>query len=643
MCGITGLFSPDHEDFALFAAMTQALFHRGPDAGGAFREEGMALGHRRLTIIDLSSSGNQPLFNEDGSLVLVANGEIYNYRQLTAGLKERGHRFVSDSDCEVLLHLYEELGERLLDGVNGMFAFALWDRRAGQLVAAVDRFGKKPFYYGEQGPRFLFASEMHTLLRFPWMTREVDPVAVEHYLAFRHVPAPRTIFKSFKKLQPAHMLVRREGRIRIFRYWHPAPSPGSSYGPETVDRFEELFDDAVRLRLQSDVPLGLYLSGGVDSAAVAASMSRQMSGKKISFSVGFDYRYNEHPRARQVADFLGFEFNPITVEGDLFHTLPEMVYHLDEPFGDLLSLPSWILAREAKKKLSVVLTGDGADEIFNGYFHQRLMMLRQRHEPLFSTPGMRSALTWLTRLAPAALIDRFFDYPDRFGPREKLKLVQSLRHAGRFGDFYEHITACLTPEDKMAAILPEFRQQWDDVPLAQCFERDLDDGDGFEFISRISLLDVKYWIPFSVLFRLDKLNMAHAVENRSPFLDYRLVEFALNLPREAKFNRSRNKEVLRAMIERRFPEHLREKGKQAFYMPLTTAMRSHFLLWCHDLLNKESMANRGIFQWTYLEALFRWFSHGSMLAYRQLVAIAMLELWFKVFIDDARPWESHAS
>ncbi|MBF0358691.1 MAG: asparagine synthase (glutamine-hydrolyzing) [Magnetococcales bacterium] len=642
MCGITGLISSSKSDFDHFSRMTDSISHRGPDARGEFRDPGIALGHRRLSIIDLSTAANQPMQNEDGSVVLVANGEIYNYQELTAAMVDRGHKFRSQSDSEVLLHLYEEFGENFLDGVNGMFACALWDRNRKRLIAAVDRFGKKPLYFSAMGSRFSIASEMHALLHQPWVTKEVDPMAIDRYLTFRYVPAPLTILKKVKKLEAATMLIWQGGDLSIRRYWQAElkTDPAAVYSGSVVDEFEALLDDAVALRMQSDVPLGLYLSGGVDSAAIASSMARQQpEGDKISYTVGFDYRYNEQPRAKKIAEHLGFEFNPVEVTADIFDNTEKIAFHLDEPFGDMLCMPSYILAREAKKRLTVVLTGDGADEILNGYFHQRLMILRQKNRWLAKTPGAGLAGSLLVKGVPAQIINRFFDYPDRFGPREKLKLVQALTHSGDFGSFYEGITSCFSPEDKLAAYRKEFREQLTGEPISQMFQRNMAEKSDFDFTARLSLLDLKHWIPFSVLFRLDKLNMAHAVETRSPFLDYRLVEMALNLPSEAKFNKRRNKELLRAVIDRRFPEHLREKGKQAFYMPLTSPTRTKFLEWSQSLLTEAGVKSRGIFQWPYIELLFNLFAQGSMLAYRQLVALAMLELWFTVYVDSQKNQE----
>jgi len=615
--------------------MTSLLRHRGPDAEGFWRGDGIGLGHRRLAILDLSPAGAQPMRNESGSVHLVCNGEIYDYKNHNSMLAASGHHIRSRSDSETLVHLYEEHGEGLLERVNGMFAVAIWDQSEQRLVAAVDRFGKKPLYYACLGERLVLASELKSLLLFPWVEREPDPAAVARYLSLRYVPAPMTILKSIRKLEPSSMLEWRNGRVRIRTYWKPLPRAYGAYCPAQVDDFQTLLTDAVRLRLQSDVPFGLYLSGGVDSSAVAGIMAGLTTGEKVSYSVGFDYAHNELPRASAIAAHLGFSFNPATVGAQDFNCIPRATYHLDEPFGDLLALPAYLLARKAKESLTVVLTGDGADEILSGYFHQRLMLQRRRFASILRGPGTGQFLSALLRAAPASLLDRFFDYPDRLGSREKTKLSQALRGISGFGSFYEGVTSCFTPQDKSVALTPDWLRH--EESLGDCIEQDMVQFEGFSFLSKLSLLDLKYWIPFSVLFRLDKMNMAHAVETRSPFLDYRLVEMALNLPDAAKRSQHRNKEILRAVIDRLFPSELREKGKQAFYMPMTEAYRETYLAWVKAMLTPEAVRRRGIFHYSYVSEQLEHFQRHSMLAGRQLTAMAMLEQWFRIFIDSFAP------
>jgi len=633
MCGIAAILSPNKADHDLLETMTDTMSYRGPDNRGFCHGGTVSLGHRRLSIIDLSAEANQPMSNEDGTVFLVCNGEIYNYKEKTEELKAKGHIFKSKSDCEALIHLYEEHGEDFLSSVNGMYALVIWDTRKKCMLAAVDRFGKKPLYYAFSAGRLIVASEMKSLLVFDWVSRDVDPQAVDRYFSLRYVPAPLSIIKSVRKLEPATLMLCKDGDIYTKRYWSPKPGNIIPYGENAVDAFQELFYDAVRIRLQSDVPLGVYLSGGVDSSAVAGVMKRLSKGIRTSFTLSVDYEHDERARAERIAQYLDYEFNPVTIKEDDFDLLPTIMYHLDEPFGDLLSIPAYLLACAAKQKVTVVLTGDGADEIFTGYFHQKVMNTWRKWNFLFAAPGVNEILSRCVKAIPASILNTFFDYPDRLGSRERLKLSQALKNCAEFGAFYDGITSCFTQEDKHKLYTTSFASQVPAMPMSEEYARDMKRSEGLPFYSRLSILDLKYWLPFSLIYRLDKLNMAKAVETRSPFLDYRVVEMALNLSDNGKLNSNRNKEILRSLIERLYPPHLREKGKQAFYMPIVQQYRQKFFEWISGLLTERSIEQRGFFQWPYIKRLLDLFGTESMLVNRQLVSLAMLELWFRTFYD----------
>jgi len=633
MCGIAVIISKNPGDLALIEPVTDRLAHRGPDRRGFYKGHGVALGHRRLSILDLSDAATQPMKNETGDLWLVCNGEIYNYQENREKLKARGHRFCSMSDNETLIHLYEEYGDAFLDHVNGMFASAIWDEKNQRLVAVVDRFGKKPLYYSFIDGKLAIASELKSLLAFDWIPKDVDPMAIDRYMTLRHVPAPLSMFKHVCKLEPASMMVYHEGKIEIHRYWEPRFGEEIAFDEKAVDDFEELFTDSVRIRMQSDVPLGVYLSGGVDSAAVAGVMRKQSDERKISYTLTVDYKHDERQRAERLADHLNFEFHPVEVPVGDFDISDKIMYHLDEPFGDILSLASYALARKAREKLTVVLTGDGADEILGGYFHQKIMNTWTRWSPILRAPLLNRILCTATNLAPPSLINLFFDYPDTIGQREKLKLSQTLLHCNRFGEFYEGITSCFTREDKESLYSDSLWERTSDSPISVAFQRDMEAHPQMPLNSRLTMLDLKYWLPYSLIFRLDKLNMAHAIETRSPFLDYRIVEMALALSDKGKQGDSRNKVILRSLIERLYPPQLREKGKQAFYMPVASAYRQKFLEWSTALLNEHSVGSRGLFNWGYIDGLFKQYERGSMLVNRQITCLAMMELWHRIFVD----------
>jgi asparagine synthase (glutamine-hydrolysing) len=631
MCGLAGIVSPVPGDHQHIAAMTDALAHRGPDGSGIYQDEGISLGHRRLSIIDLSRAASQPMANEESTIFLVCNGEIYNYKELTTELRAKGHKFRSRSDNEVILHLYEEHGLDFLNKVNGMFALALWDSRHRRLVAAVDRFGKKPLYYAVDKGRFAFASELKSLMQLAWFDRALDLRALDRYLSFRYVPTPLTIYRSAKKLKPSSLLVFEAEKFSIRRYWQPTPNGEGANKDFSTEDFAELLEDAVRIRMNSDVPLGVYLSSGVDSATVAGFMSNVTTGPKVSYTVAFDYEFNERAQAERLAQYLGYTFNPVSVGADDFNNLPTIAKHLDEPFGDLIVLASYHLAKTTKEQLTVTLTGDGADEIFIGYLHQKMMNRWRVCSPLQGPIFYRQLISRLVGLVPHQFLNLAFDYPDRLGPREQRKFVQALAQSGSLGSFYEGVTTCFTARDKENLYTNDFRKAVDGEPLSEEFQRAFTDHKEFSFLSRLSLMDLKYWIPFIVLFRLDKLNMAHAVETRSPYLDYRVVEAALNMPDSAKLTRGRDKDILRRVHERQFPEDLWAKGKQAFYMPFLKAEQQRFNAWIEDRLSRKNVERWGFFHWPYIQDLKTDSSRGSMLANRQLVALAMLEEWHAAF------------
>ncbi|MFQ5349929.1 MAG: asparagine synthase (glutamine-hydrolyzing) [Thermoanaerobaculia bacterium] len=359
--------------------MADSMRHRGPDSSGFFRDGEVALGHRRLSIIDVAG-GQQPLENEDGSLVLICNGEIYNYQRLRQELIERGHRFRTRSDSEVVLHLYEESGPACLSRLNGMFALALFDRRTRQLFLARDRIGIKPLYYARAGSRFLFASEIKALLRWPALDTEVDALAIHRYLALRYVPGPGTLFHSIHKLPAAHYAIFAEGELQLVRYWQPELWDGEyPYSEQDYEeQFRELFERSVRRRLISEVPVGAYLSGGLDSSVIVAAFSKLIDRPVKTFSVGFGYSHDEIEQAAETARHLGCDHTQVDCTAEDLLLLPTIVHHLDEPIGDPIVVPMYLLAREATKQVTVILTGEGADEIFGGYlFHRALLGGRQ--------------------------------------------------------------------------------------------------------------------------------------------------------------------------------------------------------------------------------------------------------------------------
>jgi len=636
MCGISAICSPIQEDHNLLVPMTRMLHHRGPDGEGFFSRGGVSLGHKRLAILDLSNRGAQPMHSHDNLLHLVCNGEVYNFQEKNAVLCAKGYKIISSSDSETLLHLYEEYGLSFLKHINGMFAFVIFDEKSRRLVAAVDRFGKKPLYYALHDGRLALSSELKSLLLLPWVSRKINPIAIDRYLMLRYVPAPHTMFTDVNKVEPATMLTWEAGNLTLSKYWSPSFNEELPYTSKTCEAFDELLDDAVNIRLQSDVPLGIYLSGGVDSAAIAGIMNKLApEGKRIAYTVSIQYKHDELHRAKQIADYLNYELNPVKVDPEDFDLAETIMWHLDEPFGDAVCIPSFLLAKKAKEQLTVTLTGDGADEIFNGYFHQRVMAKWYTYRKLFCTPGANVLFSSIVKHVPLRLLNKYFDYPDVLGLREMHKLYTTLSECNLFGKFYEGITACFTSFDKAILYTHDFKNATTGYPISDEIQEVFTSSSEFPILSRLSLLDIRFWLPYSLIFRLDKLNMAHAVETRSPFLDYRIVQMALNLCNKAKLDRGYNKIILRDRIAKLYPPALREKGKQAFYMPITDQYKNRFLKWAKGLLTEEATRKRGFFRWEYISDLLVATDNYSMLVNRQITALAMLELWFRVFAPDS--------
>ena len=374
MCGIAGFIDSEcsrNSAELLIDGMCKVIRHRGPDDQGVWVGEGVALGMRRLSIIDLAG-GNQPIFNEDKSILVVFNGEIYNYQQLQKDLQERGHHFQTNSDTEAIVHAYEEYGDECVNHLRGMFTFALWDRKRKRLLAARDRFGKKPFNYYWNGKKLIFGSEIKSILEAD-IPREIDHFALDDYLVYRYVPSPNTLFKNVKKLSPGHILIYENGQIETKRYWELPFTPTCMDDEETaIERTLALLKDAVQVRLMSEVPLGAFLSGGIDSSIVVGLMSSMMSQPVKTFSIGFEEDdYSELPYARQVAKHFGTDHQEFFVRPDLVSVLPELVWAYDEPFGDASMLPTYYVSKLAREHVTVVLTGDGGDEIFGGYTHYK--------------------------------------------------------------------------------------------------------------------------------------------------------------------------------------------------------------------------------------------------------------------------------
>lgn len=634
MCGICGAVNVDRErpvDPGVLAEMLARLAHRGPDGEGVYTGAGAALGHRRLSIIDLSSAANQPLPNENGTVHAVVNGEIYNHRELRKNLEELGHRFRSRSDSEVVVHLYEAHGLEAFERLEGQFAVAVWDANLETLVLARDRMGEKPLYYHESSSRILFASELRALLADPRLTAAPDDLAIHHYLTFKYVPSPATGIRGIRKLPAGHLLHWERGRASLKRYAAlPRPQEaredlgrGEGGSEEALaERVREEIARAVAARLESDVPIGVLLSGGVDSAIVAYEASRARGGRLSTFTVGFDEAdYDETRAAAEVAGHLGTDHHPLRVRPDIAAALPEMVAHFGEPFGDSSAAAVWFLAREVRRHVTVALGGDGGDELFGGYDRHRAIRL-------YGEMGRTGAATF------APLLTRV---------TQSLPLTRSRRSlVGRLERFVRG--SAMEPLEANNALLTVFSDAQKRSLYTASFGGRMLDVDSVNLLRRfyadspdplddILYADLCLGLPDQLLPKVDIAAMASALEVRSPFLDRDLVRLALALPSHLKVGRRRGKHILRAAYTGRLPRRTLAGRKAGFGLPVDRWMRGPLKEMSRDLLLDARAASRGYFEGRTLLRLLDEHDSGRANHDDRIWALLCLEIWFRTFID----------
>jgi asparagine synthase (glutamine-hydrolysing) len=630
MCGIAGLyyFDPSRRvDPVRVARMTDCLTHRGPDDSGFMVSGPVGLGHRRLSIIDLAG-GRQPIDNEDGSVVIVFNGEVYNYADLTQDLLSRGHTFKTRSDTETMVHAYEEHGDDCVHQFQGMFAFAIWDRRRRRLLLARDRMGVKPLYY-HVGEGFLaFASEIKALLELPEIPREPDPSALEAYLALRYVPGPGTMFKGIQKLQPGHRLIADEHGVRVERYWDLAFHEEQRSDAEHQERFADLFADSVRLRMIAEVPVGVFLSGGIDSSAVLAQMARLVKGHPVkSFAVGYRGAEegleadNEFGYARLAAQSLGAEHHEYHLTADQFRDfVPDLVYKLDEPLADPSTIPLYFLSRLAREHITVVLSGEGSDEILGGYgIYRRMRFLdaMQRRAPALAAALAPRLAAW----APNEVTRRYV---------RLLGLPLAQRYRGVSKGVAGELATRLRPD-----------MPWPPPALDALFNRYYDAVRHASPLNRMLYVDTKVWLPDDLLLKADKMTMANALELRVPFLDYRLVELAATLPEHLKIQGRTGKVVLRRAMRGMIPDPILNRPKKGFPVPTRTWFRGPLAGFAREVLLASGSACRQHFETSAIESVLSEHTRGTAHWEQEIWTLMVFEYWHKTFLSRSRHQERH--
>ena len=627
MCGIAAIV--DHReppDARLAERIRDAMAHRGPDQAGSYADERVALAVRRLAIIDVEG-GDQPIANEDGSVVVVLNGEIYNFQELRRDLTRRGHRFATASDTEVLVHLYEERGDELVHDLRGMFAFALWDRRRERLLCARDRLGKKPLFWHHRGERVALASELSALLVDDSIPRELDQRALEAYLYLQYVPAPLCAVAGVQKLPAASRLIVDERGARVERWWQLAHEPkltGLDEG-EAADRAWELIREATRLRLVAEVPVGAFLSGGLDSSAVVAAMAEESSTRVRTFSISFEEAdFDEAAYARRVAEHLGTDHHEFHVRPDALETMPLLARHFGEPFADPAAIPTWYLAEQTRQHVTVALNGDGGDECFGGYGRYTRSLRRARLDPLtqrLRSPGARLG---------EALVDR---WSRRFGSR-------TVRLAGLAlmppAQFYATALRVYDRGTRRRLVAPEMRDElgdwtaerllldaWDAVPADALPDRTLG-------------TDLATYLPDDLLPKVDITTMAHSLEARSPLLDHELMEFTARLPAQLKLRDGSSKVLLRAALRGRVPDEVLDRPKMGFGVPLEQWFRGPLAGLPREMLLDPEAHTSSFLRRDVVERLIDRHGRGENHALR-LWVLLQLESWCREVLHSPAP------
>lgn len=581
MCAICGIVNFDHAqpvDRTTVESMARTLVHRGPDDDGFFVEGQIGLGFRRLSIIDLSG-GHQPIFNEDGSAAIIFNGEIYNYRDLASELTAAGHVFSTKSDTETILHAYEQYGDDCVKHLRGMFAFAIWDRPRRRLLMARDRLGIKPLYYYRNGKFLAFASEVKSLLEVPGVPREVDQEALDQFLSLRYVPGPRTMFKGIFRLQPGHTMVVDESGVHIAKYWDIDYSTQTTASAgEIAERFEFLLEESVRLRLIAEVPLGLFLSGGLDSSAILATMQKVAPGQRIkTFSVGYqtttkeeeescELNYARVTAAARGADHYEFQLGPKDFEA----AIPDLVWHLDEPLADPSCIPLHFVAKLAREHVTVVLSGEGADEILGGYgIYPKMLTLDRVNR---SVPFLSDLAGKIAGHAPNESLRRYLNMASK-----------------PLGEGYRGVCRGFGIES-MERLAGHERTLRVEQQLTETFSGYFEAAGQTTPLNHLLYMDAKVWLPDDLLLKADKVTMANSLELRVPFLDHKLVEFAATLPDTSKIGPFGGKSLLREAMANALPEAILKRPKKGFTVPVSSWLRGPMKTLVHDQLLSSGSA-----------------------------------------------------
>jgi len=625
MCAICGIIKSDGKiDEKLLFEMTRLMNYRGPDEEGYFLEKNVGLGHRRLSIIDLKT-GKQPLFNENKKIVLICNGEIYNFKELRENLEKKGHQFKTNSDNEVIIHLYEEKKEKCLEYLRGMFAFALWDGEKKELFMARDRMGQKPLVYSVIGKDIIFSSEIKSLLLYPEIKKEIDFEGLNDYLTYQAIPSPKTIFKSIKKLSPAHYLIWKNGNVRIGRYWNVDFSRKIKLKNEI--EYEELLwerlKEATKLRLISDVPLGAFLSGGIDSSTIVGLMSEISNRPVKTFSIGFDIEnYSELKYAKLVAERFNTEHYEFVVKPDVFEILPKLIWHYNEPFADTSLIPTYYVANETSKYVKVALNGDGGDENLAGYDRYYQTILGMKIVNFLRKLPLRNKFHFIMKKFHSS-------FPSIFLFRAGNWLLEASKNEPSF--LYAHRMWIFSDELKEKLLSEEIKNKlsYSSLSILDNWWKKLD----VSLLEKMLYTDLHLYLPEVLMVKIDIATMANSLEGRSPFLDHKLIETIASFPPELKLKGKTSKYILKKKLKGFLPEEILKRKKMGFSPPIKEWFQNELKEMLRSLLTDRKFKQRGYFNQKFVEKMIKEFfeekrdwSHGLWLLF-------VFELWYRIFLE----------
>lgn len=630
MCGIAGIYNFGDEQpvsSALLQRMTDVIRHRGPDADGIYIEGAIGLGQRRLSIIDLSEAGRQPMFSEDRQLAVVFNGEIYNYLEHRERLIQRGHRFHSHTDTEVIIYLYREYGEQCVNYLRGMFAFALWDEQKQRLFLARDRIGKKPIYYYCDGQRLVFGSELKCLLEDPTIPKELNYEALHDYLVYLYVPSPKTIYKHIYKLSPAHYMVcTRQGIQTIQEYWDVSFAHVEEEKDETYfcEKLIELLQEATKIRLMSDVPLGAFLSGGIDSSGVVAMMAHLMDTPVVTTSIGFEEKeFDELEYARVIHQKFNTQHFERIAKVEALNILEKITWHFDEPFADSSSVPTYYVSKLSRERVTVALAGDAGDENFAGYAKYPIDAMENRLRTRIPEGIKRGVIAPIAQMYPK------WDWLPQY-LRAKFFLTNlTLSHARGFFRTNTH----LTQEEQDGLLSHEFKRQTGGYDPFCVTERFYNRADTTDPLSKVLYTDIKTYLPDDILVKVDRMSMANSLEVRAPMLDHRFMEFVATIPSRLKLNGQEKKYILKKALTPYLPHDILYRKKRGFDAPVDRWFRHDLKDLTQETVLGSQSLQRGFFNPDYIRHMWQQHQSGQRNFGYNFWTLLMFELWYQRFME----------